>query len=98
MVAHFCMRIYGVNKEFVEGNWLSRKSCQILFFFGKDFFISYVLNMFKLPSYICTMPYPLPRSKCPGNIIYKFNTKINDKNTFHSEDINIEAFLRKDGG
>ena len=35
MVAHFTMRIYGVNQEFRfdEGIWLHRKSGQIRFFF-----------------------------------------------------------------
>ena len=38
MVAHFTMRIYGVNQvfRFVEGIWLLRNSRQIQFFFGMN--------------------------------------------------------------
>ena len=51
MIAHFTMRMYGVNQEFrfVEDIWLHRKSCQIR---GKKkskktYFTSYACNMFR---------------------------------------------------
>ena len=48
MVAHFPMRTFWVNQEFlfVEGIWLHRKSRQIRFFPGNDLFSLYVRNMF----------------------------------------------------
>ena len=45
--AHFTLRTYGVNQvfRFVEGTWLHRKSLQILFFFEKTYFKSYLRNL-----------------------------------------------------
>ena len=52
MVAHFTMRIHGVNQafRFVEGSWLHRKSHQIRFFLGKD--LVYIIRAQRLMSTI----------------------------------------------